>query len=228
MIRTRCPNCNAKVKAPDEYAGKKGRCPECKSVVPLTNEDSDTLEKTPKKAAPAPTISFSVEENELTPTISFSGDDSGPAPEIKQDAAPADAAGLDFNPPENLRRNCHYLICNSKEVIARWDDDGKGWMVQVKDGLVKAQNNTQQLPTMGNYVFIEIEIVSEGPRQRLAGVHPFTLPGAFALTKLGKHEGAILEALERTTTLNDRQRTLVKQRINAKYLPSIWDDAAEF
>jgi hypothetical protein len=206
MIRARCPNCNAKVKAPDALAGKKGRCPECKGVVPLPSADT---------AAASPAISFSVAENE-------------PAPDIKQDTAPAETVGLDFNPPENLRRNCHYLICNSKEVIARWDDDGKGWMVHVKDGFVKAQNNTQQLPTMGNYIFIEIEIVSEGPHQRLAGVNIFTLPGAFALTKLAKHESAILEALEQTTTLNDRQRALVKQRVNAKYLPSIWDDAAEF
>ncbi|NIP86659.1 MAG: hypothetical protein GTO03_14285 [Planctomycetales bacterium] len=143
------------------------------------------------------------------------------------DAVPQDS-GLKFHRPENLKRHCHYLICNSKDVIARWDDDGKGWMVRVKDGFVKATQNPKQIPTMGNYVFIEIEIVSEGPRQRLAGVHAYTLPGAFALMKLTKQDNAILEALEQGTELNDGQRALVRQRVNANYLPTIWEDAAEF
>jgi len=215
MIHTRCPHCNSKVKAPDELAGKKGRCPDCLGVVPLPEDMAEEFGSPP----PATT--------EALPSISFTVDDTAPTEKIVAEDAAAESK-IAFKRPEHLHRNCHYLICSGKDVIARWDDDGKGWMVQVKDGFVKAQNNTQQLPSMGNYTFIEIEIVSEGPHQRLAGVHAFTLPGAFALTKLAKHEDAILEALEQTTALNDRQRTLVRQRVNAKYLPSIWDDAAEF
>ncbi|UCE47486.1 MAG: hypothetical protein JSW47_18050, partial [Phycisphaerales bacterium] len=34
--------CGAKVKAPDEYAGRQGRCPECRQpvTIPLTEEPS--------------------------------------------------------------------------------------------------------------------------------------------------------------------------------------------
>ncbi|UCF16953.1 MAG: hypothetical protein JSW59_05730 [Phycisphaerales bacterium] len=41
-IRFRCMRCGAKVKAPDEYAGRQGRCPECRQpvTIPLTEEPS--------------------------------------------------------------------------------------------------------------------------------------------------------------------------------------------
>ncbi|MDH3719284.1 MAG: zinc-ribbon domain-containing protein [Planctomycetota bacterium] len=215
VIRVRCPQCNAKMKAPDELAGKKGRCPMCASEVLLSHETDPALAYTP----PPPREMAAIK-------LEDTGDDEQ-LPTPVADEVPADS-GLKFTRPVHLKRNCHYLICNSKEVIARWDDDGKGWMVQVKDGFVKAAQNAKQIPTMGNYVFIEIEIVSEGPHQRLAGVNAYTIPSAFALIKLTKQDNAILEALEQTTELSDRQRALVRQRVNAKYLPSIWDDAADF
>jgi hypothetical protein len=203
------------VKAPDEFAGKKGRCPVCAAQVPLPHETDSASAYTPPP--PREMAAIKLEDT--------GNDDQLPKPVA--DEVPAES-GLTFTRPVHLKRKCHYLICNSREVIARWDDDGKGWMVQVKDGFVKAAQNSKQIPTMGNYVFIEIEIVSEGPRQRLAGVHAYTIPSAFALMKLTKQENAILEALEQTTSLNDRQRALVRQRVNAMYLPSIWDDAADF
>ncbi|MEK6250155.1 MAG: hypothetical protein N2C12_18365, partial [Planctomycetales bacterium] len=130
---------------------------------------------------------------------------------------------------EVLHRDCHYMICNSKDVVARWDDDGKGWMVQIKDGFVRAVQNPKQIPTMGNYTFVEIEVTKDEEQQRLSGVAAFTLSGQYALNKLAKaNENLILEELVQTTNLNDRQRALVKQRVNAKYLPSIWDNAVDF
>ena len=41
MIRTRCPHCQEPVKAPDSLAGKKGRCPECRGVIPLPIDKSE-------------------------------------------------------------------------------------------------------------------------------------------------------------------------------------------
>ena len=137
--------------------------------------------------------------------------------------------GLSLSVPESLRRNCHYLICNSREIVARWDDDGKGWMIRIKDGFVKATQNHKQIPSMGNYIFIEIEITKKDVGQQLTGVHGFSLPGDFVLNKLTKkNENTILEGVEGTTTLNDRQRALVRQWVNAKYLPNIWDNAVDF
>ena len=102
-------------------------------------------------------------------------------------------------------------------------------MIRIKDGFVKAVQNPKQIPSMGNYIFIEIEISSDGSRQQLTGVHGFSLPGDFVLNKLTKkNESTILEGVAGTAELNDRQRALVRQRINAKYLPNIWDDAADF
>ncbi len=139
------------------------------------------------------------------------------------------AAGMTLAVPESLRRNCHYLICNSREIVGRWDDDGKGWMIRIKDGFVKATQNPKQIPSMGNYILIEIEITKKDAGQQLTGVHGFAMPGDFVLNKLTKkNENTILEGVEGTATLNDRQRALVRQRINAKYLPNIWDDAIDF
>ena len=203
MIRTYCPHCKEPLKAPDQLAGKKGRCPACRGVVPH----------------PQPTES--VEHP-------AAGEDVSPLPTAKQTGLGTET-GLTLAPPETLRRNCHYLICNSREVIARWDDDGKGWMIHIKDGFVKAIQNPKQIPSMGNYVLIEIEVTSDGARQRLTGIHCFTLPGDFVLNKLAKkNENSILEGIEGTTELQDSQRVLVKQRINANYLPNIWEDAIEF
>ena len=193
MIRIRCPHCQEPVKAPDTLAGKKGRCPECRGVIPIPADKVDTQ-------VASGTLGFSTEE-----------------------------AGLALSVPEALHRNCHYMICNSREIVARWDDDGKGWMIRIKDGFVKAVQNPKQIPSMGNYIFIEIEISSDGSRQQLTGVHGFSLPGDFVLNKLTKkNESTILEGVGGPAELNDRQRALVRQRINAKYLPNIWDDAADF
>ena len=149
--------------------------------------------------------------------------------ENSQAQSEAASRGLALEAPETLRRNCHYLICNSREMVARWDDDGKGWMIRIKDGFVKAIQNPKQIPSMGNYILIEIQITSADTHQQLTGVQGFSLPGDFVLNKLTKkNENAILEGVEGTTDLNDRQRALVRQRINAKYLPNIWDDAVDF
>ena len=194
MIRTRCPHCQEPVKAPDSLAGKKGRCPECRGVIPL-------------------------------PAGKSSIESSGPSIQHSANAQ----AGLALALPESLRRNCHYLICSSREIVARWDDDGKGWMIRIKDGFVKATLNPKQIPSMGNYILIEIEITKKDAGQQLTGVHGFSLPGDFVLNKLTKkNENTILEGAEGTAVLNDRQRALVRQRVNAKYLPNIWDDAVEF
>ncbi len=216
MIRTSCPHCNERLKAPDQLAGKKGRCPACAAAVPLPDADENRAVQGIRTSSPLAGLPQQESNNDPK------------APTITQDPN-AQAVAVEFKRPEILRRNCHYLICNSRDVVARLDDDGKGWMVQIKDGFVKAIQNPKQIPTMGNYVFIEIEVTKEGAHQRLTGVQGFTLPGTFVLNKLTKkNESTILEGIEAKIELNDRQRALVKQRINANYLPNIWDDAIDF
>ena len=201
MIRIRCPHCQEALKAPPSLAGKKGRCPACRGVVPIAAEVA-------RAAHAGPVASLGADNN---------------------NTATNEAEGLTLSVPESLRRNCHYLICNSREIVARWDDDGKGWMVRIKDGFVKAIQNPKQIPSMGNYIFIEIEITNTGVRQQLTGVHGFSLLSDFVLNKLTKkNENTILEGVAGTAELNDRQRALVRQQINAKYLPNIWEDAIDF
>ena len=42
MIKFNCEHCGKSITAPDEYAGKKGKCPGCKAVVII--QDPDVLE----------------------------------------------------------------------------------------------------------------------------------------------------------------------------------------
>ena len=182
MIKFNCPHCGARLRVPDELAGKQGRCAGCQRAIDV----------------PRP-------------------------PEIQAESASTERISLKV--PEHLSANNHYLICNSKDVVATWENDGKGWMVRVKEGFVRAATNPTELPSMGNYVLIEIEIVSEGPHKRLAGVHAFALPGAYCLSRLSRGDDPILDTIQSTAEMNERQIALVRQRINAKFLPSIWDDA---
>ena len=90
-MRMRCPHCNAKLTVPDEWAGKKGRCPACKGSV-LIEAPADaplvTAVQPPRAGglgSPAPTIMpgsssgsslGSVEEAyDLAPSDGAHGDD---------------------------------------------------------------------------------------------------------------------------------------------------------
>ena len=207
MIRHKCPHCGAKLKTTAELAGRQGRCPTCLGVVDVPEEQiaADYL---------APRVELG--------SLAFEEGDDGPLPTAVADVTP-ETAGLEFKPPELLGRYNHYLICNSKEVVATWEEDGKGWMVRVKDGFVRASSNPAQLPSMGIYVLIEIAIEVDGPIKKLKGVFAYAIPSAVALSRLGKSDHAILGALEGRAALSDRQKALVRQRVNAKFLPSIWE-----
>ena len=43
MIKFYCKNCNQKIKVPDSHAGKKGKCPKCKSMVIIPNPANGTV-----------------------------------------------------------------------------------------------------------------------------------------------------------------------------------------
>jgi len=47
MIKFSCKNCGQRIKVPDEHAGKKGRCPKCKTVVVIPEIDNDIFFKSP-------------------------------------------------------------------------------------------------------------------------------------------------------------------------------------
>ena len=51
MLRTKCPHCSREIRAADEQAGKRVRCPDCKEVVKLP--DASTAVQSPPPAATA-------------------------------------------------------------------------------------------------------------------------------------------------------------------------------
>jgi len=51
MIKFSCKNCGQRIKVPDEHAGKKGKCPKCKTVVVVPEIDNDIFFKSPDSQA---------------------------------------------------------------------------------------------------------------------------------------------------------------------------------
>ncbi len=68
-IMFRCANCSAKIKVPDDKAGKKGKCPKCKAIVEIPFEsDAEFLELAQKprvtaKSREDKTVYMSNDEN---------------------------------------------------------------------------------------------------------------------------------------------------------------------
>ena len=45
MLRFLCDNCGFRIKAPDEYAGRKGKCPKCHQSVKIPTSNEQELER---------------------------------------------------------------------------------------------------------------------------------------------------------------------------------------
>ncbi|MEX0865813.1 MAG: hypothetical protein WD030_00550 [Pirellulales bacterium] len=206
-----CGRCGAKLRLDEQWAEVLGHCSRCQAVVRM-----------PKLADAIGGDGSSRQPLAVEQPAGLAVDHSEPAAAVVQDA-PRD--GLSLKPPAHLGRYNHYLICNSKEVIAHWENDGRGWMVKVKHGFVRASTIPAQVPTMGAFVVIEIDIENNDGSQRLRAVNAFLLSGPWALSKLFKSDDMILEAIVGRHFMSDRQKAMARERINEKFLPQVWDGA---
>src|SRR5436309_1928713 len=115
MIRHKCPSCGAKLKSPEELAGREGRCPTCLGVVPIPEQAMAVDYLAGGSRAELGSLALS--------------EDSGPLAKPVADAFSPNT-GLTLKAPEHLGRYNHYLIVSSKDVVASWENDEKGWMVR--------------------------------------------------------------------------------------------------
>jgi len=55
-IEVRCPSCHQKLRVPDQYGGKKAKCPKCHGVIDISSPDAPAAEPhlTPKFEVPSP------------------------------------------------------------------------------------------------------------------------------------------------------------------------------
>lgn len=250
-IQLPCPNCGARLKVKDEMAGRSGKCPACKTRVAIPaaapeTDDDLLLDDPDEPRLPAHETAAATQLNVPTETgdapIPFDSlDDDEPPPQIIVSGAMADAKEKEsegeeqqhpsakveriFNPddvPSALGKLNHYLICDHKDIVGRWENDGRGWMIHLKDGFVRAATVSQQIPTFGSFVLIEVAVEKRDDGLHLQGITPWTLKRQYALIKLAKGDDAILEAVTGYAELNDRQRQYVRELIKAAFLPKMW------
>lgn len=124
--------------------------------------------------------------------------------------------------PRNLGKINHYIVVDHKDVAARWENDGRGWMVHLKDGFTRAATVESQIPQFGNFVLIEIGVERRADGLHLKNITPYQLRRQYSLSKIAKGDDAILETIIDYAILSDRQRKHVKDLIKTKFLPHMW------
>jgi phage FluMu protein Com len=92
MIQLKCPHCTKEIRAAEEHAGKKIRCPKCKEVLTLPAADTAVQAAAPRQA-PAPVKKGPppipkrppVEEEEDVPTMEAIEEDDVPVRKVRRD-----------------------------------------------------------------------------------------------------------------------------------------------
>ncbi len=124
--------------------------------------------------------------------------------------------------PRNLGKINHYMVVDHKDVVARWESDGRGWMVHLKDGFTRASGVENQIPQFGNFILIEVGVERRADGLHMKNITPWQLRRQYSLSKIAKGDDAILETIIDYALLSDRQRKHVKELIKTKFLPHMW------
>lgn len=116
----------------------------------------------------------------------------------------------------------YYLICDHYAVVARWQNDSRGWMLGLKDGFVRVSHVVDEIPWFGEFVLIEVGIQRQESGVRLSHVRSFRLQKEFALPELYKSDSAILRMITGEATLSEQQKELVRDFVKSEYLRHVW------
>jgi hypothetical protein len=177
--------------------------------IPLEDDDDDEYVPTAITFAGNDSIGLADAGEKL------GGDSSATKLEAEQEILPAEI-------PPHLGHLNHYLICDHKDIVARWSNDGKGWMIRLKDGFTRAKTTSTQFPSIGKYILIEVGVEQRDDGLHLTHIKPFRLQQHYALNKLTKAEEAILTTIIGHGDLNSRQRSHVRELVMANFLPKVY------
>ena len=202
MIKLTCPGCHSKLNAKKKLLGQIRKCPKCGASVRIVEDD----------ASPAP---------------------------VPQPATPSDLASpirahtagettlLSLDASERLERTSHYLICDHRRPVAYWENNGRGWMLHVPGGLIRATRNQEQIPHEGNFQLVELCFRTTDEGLRLRGIRCYQLALRWALTSMLDGEDAILSKITGPGALDRNQKAVVRQAIKDRFMRPIWGEAAE-
>ncbi len=188
-------------------------CPNCQSKLNAKEKLAGQTRKCPKCGTPL-----------LIPDPDIPLED--PQSEAAEEPKPAAGAAtlLSIAVPEQLDPTSRYLICDRTKVVALWRNDGRGWMLKTRQGLVGATRNRDQLPGRGNYVLVQVKLESGGDGLRLQGLVVCQL-SPWAMASIEKGERKILETITDFTGLGREQKAAVRQFIMEQFMHGTWQDA---
>lgn len=243
-----CPACKQPVKIPPAGEVKqvadtprptaKPKEPDFSAADSLFDEDFAAAQTLEQKAAaaglsePLGTIKLD-DDDEPAPRIILAGGEKPGSASAKPTVnvtnpsipAPSQTGERIFAPgelPRNLGKINHYMVVDHKDVVARWENDGRGWMVHLKDGFTRASTVENQIPQFGNFILIEVGVERRADGLHLKNITPWQLRRQYSLSKIAKGDDAILETIIDYAVLSDRQRKHVKDLIKTKFLPHMW------
>jgi len=122
-----------------------------------------------------------------------------------------------------VQRNL-YLVVDHKQMVAYYTNDG--WQIQVKDGYVSARMNEKLIPANGQFVLVVVVVGQDDHgHNRLSDIQAYRLRERFALKALAADDDDIFETITATAQLEDKQKKIVRKRIDTKFLPHIWEGA---
>jgi hypothetical protein len=246
-----CPKCGVVLvmgqpmaASPDRPAKKEPTAPAAAGPSPPPTEPAapptEPAAPTAGGAEPIPFDSLGEEEpsaHVLVPDKSRLGDEAASSDILASESGlsrtTAPAAGIhhgdgsDAHVPKHLDLMSHYMVCNTKDVIGRWQSDGRGWLVRVKDGFARASTVSSHIPQFGKFLLIEVGVERRDDGIHLRNVTAFRLQEHYALTKLVHGDDQILGTVNGIGELNPHQRAHVRALVHQKFLPHIWPELDE-
>ncbi|MGI6401141.1 MAG: hypothetical protein ACOX0A_03370 [Thermoguttaceae bacterium] len=125
-----------------------------------------------------------------------------------------------------LRQDNLYVILGVDKEVAYWKAN-EGWFLNVGNGFQSIKRVSEQIPDVGNFVFVEgyVEQTPEG--RRLRGMRFRALHGRGVLNALIRSETEILEKASEPTTLSQAQKRFMLQHIRQHYFMEFTDGAPE-
>ena len=201
MIRVTCSGCSANLKLPDEFIGRKFRCPRCKTILtaPIDLESSD------EDAAPQTKPASETD-------VSTNG-----APTAEQGITSIPKLGK-FNP------NAVYFLVGAENLVGQWKLD-TGWQVKGTQGLRPAKANAQLIPASGKFLLIEALCEQTDQGKKLKKLTIYKLGPSDAAKRISGEPTAILALITGYGTLTKNQKNAVLAAIKNVFMREIWGGA---
>ncbi len=209
MIQFTCPNCRVKLQAKPTLVGQVRKCPKCAEPIRIVADlsaDRDAAGAAFNAGDGIPIDDALPDQHVILPT---------------EDHLPT------FRPPERLNRESHYLICDRTQLVAAWENNGKGWMIRSGVNSLPAKRNRDRLPTHGEFQLVELKFTLTPEGKRLMGIASYQLASRWALTTLDQGDDLILGKITGPGYLNHDQRAAVRLSLREQFMRPVWETATE-